>query len=90
MNCIYCDQPVLGKDPITVPGAGPAHASCHHSRLISERVFGSLRISALSDDQLNELHDLVKMERNVRNTEQANHDDASNDDIELFDTEIWA
>ena len=90
MNCTYCDQPVLGKDPITVPGTGPAHASCHHSRLLSERVFGSLKISSLSEHELNELYDLVMMERNVRSAEQSKAVSAGNDDVELFDDGLWA
>ena len=91
MNCTYCHQAVLGKDPITVPGVGPAHASCHHSRLLSERVFGSLKISSLSEDELNELYDLVMMERNVRSAEQPKSADlAGNDDVELFDDGLWA
>lgn len=80
----------MGQDPITVPGIGPAHASCYHNRLLSERVFGALKISALSDHELNELYDLVMMERNVRNAEQSTTVSAGNDDVELFDDGLWA
>ena len=82
MRCNYCDKPVLGSNPITVAGIGSAHVICHQTRLTSERIFGSLNMTKLDDHQLNELSDMVIMERNARSVLMG----ASNDnfEIELF------
>lgn len=66
MRCHYCEKEVLGSNPITVPGIGPAHDICHQTRLTSERIFNGLNIAKLDDLQFNELSDLVLMERNSR------------------------
>jgi len=66
MRCNYCKKIVLGGNPITVPGIGPAHEVCYQTRLTSERIFQGLNIAELDDLQFNELSDLVLMERNSR------------------------
>lgn len=79
MRCNYCDKPVLGSDPITVAGIGPAHVVCYQTRLTSERIFNGLNIAKLDDLQLNELSDMVLMEKNSRSILIG----ASNDEFEI-------
>jgi len=79
MLCNYCEKSVLGASPITVPGIGPAHDVCYRTRLTSERIFNGLNIASLSDVDLNELSDLVLMEKNSR----AHSLHASNDEFEI-------
>ena len=82
MRCNYCEKPVLGASPVTVPGIGPAHDICYQTRLTSERIFNGLNIAQLDDIQFNELSDLVLMERNSRQPTPGLVDNAF--DIELF------
>lgn len=83
MRCYYCQKNVLGADPITVMGIGPAHDGCHQTRLTSERIFQGLNIAKLDDVQFNELSDLVLMERNFRAPSEGNSNN-NECDIELF------
>lgn len=76
MNCSFCAQPVLMRQPMTVPGQGPAHKDCYQQHLVEQRQFMGLNIRALSDSQLQELRELVAMECNARQQ--------VNDDVELF------
>lgn len=82
MRCSYCEQSVLGFSPITVPGIGPAHIGCYQTQLISERIFSGLNIAKLDDVELNELADLVSMEKNSRASMSDDH--MGELDIELF------
>ncbi|MFC3150192.1 DUF2175 domain-containing protein [Litoribrevibacter euphylliae] len=61
---------------VTVEGGAPAHANCYQFDLMSQRVFKSLKLTALTDSELNDLFDLVKLEMNSRSP-------AAND-VELF------
>ena len=96
MNCVYCDSTVLGADPITVAGKGPAHASCHQHGLMVDRIFAGLSLNNLSDSDLNELSDMVQMEKNARlKDDSADTSVATNDEVELFmddafADELWA
>ncbi|WP_157729997.1 DUF2175 domain-containing protein [Bacterioplanes sanyensis] len=72
MLCCYCSHPVLQRQPMTVPGQGPAHRDCYQQHLIEQRQFLGLNIRVLSDNQLAELQELVLMESNAR--QQANAD----------------
>lgn len=78
MNCIFCNKPVYGKDGITVPSKGPAHQNCYQANEALRRTFQHLDITALNDQELVDLKDLVLAELNSRS-----RDDDSND-IELF------
>lgn len=69
MRCIYCDQSVIGSDvAITVEGGAPAHSNCYQYELMSQRVFKNIKLTALTDSELNELQDLVKLEMNSRSS----------------------
>ena len=78
MKCIFCNKPVFGNTGISVPGAGPAHQHCLQANEALRRTFQSLDITALSDQELTELKDLVLSEENHRK-----RDDTDND-VELF------
>lgn len=78
MRCIYCDKPVYGRDGLTVPNQGPAHQACFQASEALKRTFQSLDITALNDQELTDLLDLVLSEVNSRKKS----DDI--DDIELF------
>ncbi len=82
MLCNYCEKAVLGASPITVPGLGPAHDFCHQSHLVTKRIFSGLNIASLDNLQLNELSDMVQMEKNARLSETAGSLDGF--EIELF------
>lgn len=77
MKCCFCSRSALQGQPITIPGIGPAHQACYEKYLIDQRVFRRLNLRELSDHELDELHDLVAMERNARHH--------VNDSIELWD-----
>lgn len=67
MKCPYCSESVVGeKDIVVVVGEGPAHRICHERAVIGQRVFSGLNLPALSDEQLHELNDMVRMELNAR------------------------
>lgn len=67
MRCVYCNGNVVGdKTAVTIQGGAPAHANCHEFQLLSQRVFKNLKLTALTDVELNELQDLVKVELNSR------------------------
>jgi hypothetical protein len=78
MKCIFCNKPVFGDKGITVPTQGPAHQNCYQANEALRRTFQHLDISALNDQELVDLKDLVLAELNTRN-----RDDDSND-VELF------
>ncbi|GLQ32086.1 hypothetical protein GCM10007876_25650 [Litoribrevibacter albus] len=77
MRCVYCDASVVGsRDAVTVEGGAPAHANCYKYKLVSQRVFRDIKLTDLTDSELNELHELVKSEVNSRSVVC--------DEIELF------
>lgn len=77
MRCVYCDCNVVGsRDVVAVEGGAPAHANCYQFDLMSQRVFKSLKLTALTDSELNDLFDLVRLEMNSRSPAANN--------IELF------
>ena len=78
MKCIYCHKNVFGKEGITIPGRGPAHQKCFQIDQALKRTFQQLDISALNDQELTDLKDLVLAEVNDR---KRNRDDG---DVELF------
>lgn len=82
MRCSYCEKTVLGCSPITVPGLGPAHEMCYQTNLVNKRIFAGLNIAQLDDLQLNELSDMVLMEKNARTSETSGSFDDF--EIELF------
>ena len=69
-------------DPITVSGSGSAHVGCYQTRLITERIFAGVNIAKLDDSELNELSDIVLMEKNSRSS--VTGDGADDLGIELF------
>ena len=79
MRCIFCNKPVFGSDGISVPGEGPAHQGCFQANQALKRTFQSLDISALNDEELTDLLDLVLAE--VNNRKKIEDDDHG---IELF------
>ena len=79
MKCIYCNKTVYGKNGITVPKEGPAHSQCYQADQALKRTFQKLEITALNDEELFELKELVLAEENAR---QRDKDGSS--DIELF------
>jgi len=78
MNCIYCNKPVYGAEGISIPGHGPAHQSCFKVQQSLRRTFRGLDISALEDQELVDLQDLVLAEINARSKKNGD------DDVELF------
>ena len=78
MNCLYCDKAVFGKEGITVPGKGAAHIKCYQADQALRRTFQNLEITALNDEELQELKELIFAEENSRSR---NDDD---DGVELF------
>ena len=80
MRCIFCKKPVFGDEGTTVPGEGPSHKECYQTHLIFKRMFQNVEISALNDNQLTDLKDLVLAEINDRTRDTTCEDD----DIELF------
>lgn len=80
MKCFYCGKPVFGAQALTVPGKGPAHQLCFQVNQALRRTFQNLDITALNDDELTDLKDLVLAEANAR----AKKNDDNTNDIELF------
>ena len=80
MKCFYCGKPVFGAQGITVPGRGPAHQVCFQTDQALKRTFQNLDITALNDQELTDLMDLVLAEVNARSKK---NQDAGND-VELF------
>lgn len=78
MRCIFCEKPVAGEEGITVPMKGPAHQRCFQVDQALRRTFQSLNISALNDQELTDLMDLVLAEVNSRNKS------AGDSGVELF------
>ena len=76
MKCIYCNKPVYGSNGVSVPGEGPAHKDCLTVVQTYQRKFRNIDISALTDAELTDLHDLVLAELNDRR--------GDDEDIELF------
>jgi len=79
MKCIYCDKPVFGEEGMTVPQKGPAHRHCFQASEALKRTFQNLDITALNDQELTQLKDLVLAEENFRK-----RDNDDEDNIELF------
>ncbi len=77
MRCIFCNKPVYGTDGVSVPGKGPAHQNCLQANEVLQRTFQSLDITALTDNELTDLLDIVLAEVNFRKK-------TDDDDIELF------
>ena len=78
MYCPYCSKSVVGESNVViVVGGGPAHRHCHDREVIGQRIFAGMNLPTLSDQQLLELSDMVKMELNSR-------DESQEDAIELF------
>ena len=72
MKCVFCDKPVYGGDGVSVPGKGPAHAPCLKAYTVLRRSFNGLDITALSDQELADLKDLVLSEENARRPQDEN------------------
>ncbi len=71
MKCMFCDKDMLNYDgsmglPVTLPGRGIAHTYCAEQDLFSRRIFGSIHIKDLPNDDLYELRELVLAEINER------------------------
>ncbi len=80
MKCIYCDKPVYGSAGITVPALGAAHQQCFQAEQALKRTFQHLEITALNDQELQDLEELIIAEKNSR----SRSDDDDDSDIELF------
>lgn len=78
MNCIFCNKAVFGDKGVTVPSQGPAHQNCYQANEALRRTFQHLDISALNDEELVDLKDLVLAEENNRKRKD------DNNDVELF------
>ena len=77
VRCVFCGASVIGSGAaVTIEGGAPAHAHCYQYELMSQRIFKHLKLTDLSDGELTELQDLVKLEVNSRS-------DAA-DEVELF------
>ncbi len=82
MKCIFCGKPVFGNVGITVAGEGAAHQDCFQANEALKRVFKNLEITALSDQELTQLKDLVLAEENYRKRNAVGEE--GGDDVELF------
>ena len=78
MRCMFCDKPVHGRECMPLPNEGVAQQKCFQANEVMKRTFQHLDISALNDQELVDLKDLVLAEENSRN---APNEDG---DIELF------
>lgn len=79
MRCIYCEKGVFGHQGLTVPSEGAAHQNCFQANQALKRTFQSLEITALNDQELQELKEIVLAEENSRNRVED-----EDDGIELF------
>lgn len=79
MRCVFCGKPVFGPTGITLHGGAPAHQQCFQLQAALKRTFQALDISALNDQELTDLKDLVLAEVNDRQRKSS-----GSDDIELF------
>lgn len=77
MRCIYCSKRIVGNDGISVSGRGVCHAICHHMDQAQRRVYKGLDVTALTDQELTDLKEVVLTEENARYG-------GGDDDIELF------
>jgi len=71
MRCIFCDKDIFKVDtklgaPVTLPARGVAHSVCATHDLMERRVFGSIELADLSEQDLYELRELVLTEINLR------------------------
>jgi hypothetical protein len=80
MRCIYCEKAVFGHEGFTVPSEGAAHQNCFQANQVLKRTFQSLEITALNDEELQELKELIFAEENSRSREEEDDDDG----VELF------
>jgi hypothetical protein len=69
LKCIICDQSVFGKQGMTAVGLGAIHRKCFPGHSMDIRVFQSLDVSALNQDEFIELKEIVMAEANVRDRE---------------------
>ena len=70
MRCIFCDRNLLKSSalghPITLSGVGICHSECAEDYLVNKRVFSGLKLKDLSDNDLENLYELILMERRER------------------------
>ena len=66
MKCIICNEPVYGKQGLTAVGLGAIHKQCFPGHSLDRRVFQSLDVSALNDEDFIELKEIVLAEINAR------------------------
>jgi len=66
MKCIICNKPVYGKQGMTAVGLGAIHKKCFPGHSLDNRVFQSLDVSALNDEDFVELKEIVLAEINAR------------------------
>ncbi|WP_221801023.1 DUF2175 domain-containing protein [Oceanobacter mangrovi] len=81
LKCVFCKKTVFGPGGLTVPTIGPAHRHCYEAYRTMRRTFRSIDITLLTDDELNDLKDLVLAEENDRKRKNKGTPDS---DIELF------
>jgi len=74
---MFCNKAVFGANGVTVQNKGVAHKECLEANKALRRQFRNIDISALSDQELTDLKDLILAEENSRKS-------GSDDDIELF------
>lgn len=79
MRCIYCEKAVFGHEGFTVPSEGAAHQNCFQANQALKRTFQSLEVTALNDQELQELKEIVLAEENSRKRVED-----EDDGIELF------
>lgn len=79
MRCMFCNKTVFGESGMTIQNQGVAHQHFFQAHEALRRTFQSLDVSALSNDELTQLKDIVLAEENARQREHI--DDG---DIELF------
>ena len=82
MRCLFCNIDVMKKQgelgaPITLPGKGVAHSACAEKDLIERRIFGSIALKDIENNDLYELRELLLMEINER-------EGHSSGEVELF------
>jgi len=82
MRCPYCGGQVVGDmDVVVLVGQGPAHTLCYERYNISKRVYKDIDFSALAQNDLLEMKEMILTELNAR---QRSDTDIQNNEIELF------
>lgn len=59
MRCIYCNNKVVGKDPITVPEKGISHFMCHEKFLKDNKFFMGISIKSLTTKDITNLKKII-------------------------------